>query len=129
MAPAGVLCMGENAMLRFLAVLFVSVAFWVQPAKAVFYSYSEWAALPEGLRTIYMSGAFDSLVTFANTPAGARGAMHYRNCVRDAQMTNDQLASNILNYAKDKPALHTKRATVAMLDYLVAACGLPPKPD
>jgi len=44
-------------------------------------------------------------------------------------MTNSQLAAKILNYAKDKPALHTKPATHAMLDYLIAACGLPRKPE
>jgi hypothetical protein len=116
-------------LLRLSYLLIVLAALWVQPASAVFFNYSEWAALPEGPRAFYMSGAFDSLVTFADSPDGAVAGRHYQTCVAKSGMNNDQLARNILNYAKDKPALHTKRATHAMLDYLVAACGLPPKPE
>ena len=55
--------------------------------------------------------------------------MHYHTCMAKSGMTNAQLATNILNYAKDKPALHTEPATVAMLKYLAAACGIPPQPQ
>lgn len=116
-------------LLRLCYLLIVLAAFWVQPAGAVFYTYAQWVALPESQQAAYMSGAFDSLVTFANTPEGARGGMHYHTCMAKSGMTNAQLATNILNYAKDKPALHTEPATVAMLKYLAAACGIPPQPQ
>ncbi|THD70957.1 MAG: hypothetical protein E7813_06695 [Bradyrhizobium sp.] len=112
---------------RLGAVFCVSMALWVQPTKAAYYGYSEWAALPEVSRAIFMSGAFDSLVSFATDADGAAAAKHYAKCVHGAHMTNGQLATNILNYARDKPALHTQLATAAMLDYLIAACGLPPQ--
>jgi hypothetical protein len=110
-------------------LLMVLAVLWVRPASAVFYTYSEWAALSEVQRAFYISGAYDSLTSFADTPEGARGAVHYQTCVAKSGMTNSQLAAKILNYAKDKPALHTLPATHAMLDYLIAACGLPPKPE
>jgi hypothetical protein len=75
---------------------------------------------------MFMTGAFDSLVSFATDAGGLTAAQHYSHCVMDAHMSNSQLATNILNYAKDRPALHTKPATNAMLDYLIAACGLHP---
>ena len=55
-------------LLRLCYLLIVLAAFWVQPAGAVFYTYAQWVALPESQQAAYMSGAFDSLVTFANTP-------------------------------------------------------------
>jgi len=110
-------------------LLIVLAALWVRPASAVFYTYTQWEALPEVQRAFYMSGAYDSLTSFADTPEAARGAVHYQTCVAKSGMTNSQLAAKILNYAKDKPALHTKPATHAMLDYLIAACGLPRKPE
>ena len=85
-------------------LLIVLAALWVRPASAVFYTYTQWEALPEVQRAFYMSGAYDSLTSFADTPEGARGAMHFQTCVAKSGMTNSQLAAKILNYAKDKPA-------------------------
>jgi hypothetical protein len=116
-------------MQRLGAVLVISTVLWVQPALAVFYTYSEWATLPAGPRAVYMSGAYDSFTSFADNPIGARGAAHYQACVAKSGMTTGQFATNILNHANGKPALHTKPAVHAMLDYLIAACGLPPKPN
>jgi hypothetical protein len=110
-----------------LSLFGVLVAFLIAPAEAFFLNYTDWTALPEGSRTMFMTGAFDSLVSFANNEGGAKAADHYEQCIRDAHMSNTQLAANVLNYAKDKPALHTKPATIAMIQYLIAACGLPPQ--
>jgi hypothetical protein len=41
-------------------------------------------------------------------------------------MTNFQLAANVLNFAKDKPELHTGSVQGALIGYLNAACGGPP---
>ena len=117
----------SDVMLRLGAVLVLSMSLWVEPAVAAYYSYSEWAALPEGARAMFMSGAFDSLVSFATDADSVTVSKHYDNCVRDAHISNGQLATNILDYAKDKPKLHTQVAVSAMLDYLIAACGLPPQ--
>lgn len=51
-------------MFRLGGVLFVWMIFWVQPAPAIYYTYSEWAALPEVSRTMFMTGAYDSLERF-----------------------------------------------------------------
>jgi hypothetical protein len=47
-------------------------------------------------------------------------------CLSKAKMTNGQLAANVLNFASDKPKLHTGPVQQALLDYLFAACGAPP---
>jgi len=49
-------------------LLIVLAALWVRPASAVFYTYTQWEALPEVQRAFYMSGAYDSLTSFADTP-------------------------------------------------------------
>jgi hypothetical protein len=37
-----------------------------------------------------------------------------------------QNTANMLNFAKDKPELHTGLVQRALLKYLIAACGEPP---
>lgn len=115
-------------MLRLVFVFIVLLNLLVEPANALYFNYTEWSALPEVSRTMFMTGAFDSLVSFATDAGGEEAAKHYDHCVVSAHMSNGQLATNILNYAKDKPALHTKPATMAMIKYLIAACGLPSEP-
>jgi hypothetical protein len=55
-----------------------------------------------------------------------RNSRHYRKCVDTAQITNFQLAANVLNFAKDKPELHTGSVQGALIKYLNTACGQPP---
>jgi hypothetical protein len=43
-----------------------------------------------------------------------------------SQMTIVQLATNVLNFAKDKPELHTGSVQAALIEYLNATCGQPP---
>ena len=74
-------------------------------------------------RVAYISGAYDSLVTFVEGEQAGRNSRHYRKCVATAQMTNFQLAANVLNFAKDKPELHVGSVQGALIEYLNAACG------
>jgi hypothetical protein len=119
---------GRKWMLRLGALLVISMVLCVQPASATYYTYNEWSALPEAARTLYISGALDGLTGFGRPEDNFAAAQHYSACISNAKMTNGQLATNILNYAKDKPALHTQPAVGAMIGYLIAACGRPPQP-
>lgn len=93
-------------------------------SQAGFMTFSEWAQLGASNRAYYIAGAFDSLTTFSErdtiTPA------HYLNCIKNAGMTNMQLADNILKYAADKPKLQVGTPQEAMINYLISACGLSP---
>ena len=91
-------------------------------AQSNYFTYQTWLAMPESSRVAYVSGAFDSLVSFAETE---QVAMHYVKCIDTVKMTNSQLTANMLNFAKDKPELHTGLVQRALLKYLVAACGEP----
>ena len=55
-----------------------------------------------------------------------RITQHYSRCLVAAKMTNGQLAANVLNFAKDKPELHTGSVQHVLINYLIAACGAPP---
>src|ERR1700692_4467001 len=115
----------ENAFIRRLRLgpmLVVAVALWVQPAKAIYFNYTEWDAT-RSLPNYVHDWSLDSLVSFAN--ADTVNVAQHNHCIAGAHMSSGQLAMNILNYAKDNPVLHTQPATKAMLDYLIAACGLP----
>ena len=91
-------------------------------AQSNYFTYQTWLAMPESSRIAYVSGAFDSLVSFAETE---QVAMHYVKCIDTVKMTNSQLTANMLNFAKDKPELHTGLVQRALLKYLAAACGEP----
>ena len=78
--------------------------------------------MPEQGRIAYVAGAYDSLVTFAETD---QVGMHYENCLVRARMTNSALTANVLNFAKDRPALQTGPVQGALIAYLIAACGAP----
>jgi hypothetical protein len=92
-------------------------------AQSNYFTYQSWLAMSESSRVAYVSGAFDSLVSFAETD---QVAMHYGKCIDTAKMTNSALTTNVLNFAKDKPKLHTGLVQAALLQYLNAACGQPP---
>jgi hypothetical protein len=91
-----------------------------------YYTYQSWSALSEPARAIYLSGAFDSLVTFASGEQEKRITAHYFKCIYTAKMSGSQLAANVLNFAKDKPELHTGSVQAALFKYLFATCGEPP---
>jgi hypothetical protein len=49
-----------------------------------------------------------------------------QHCLSTAQMTDRQLTTNVMNFAKDKPELHVGPVQGALAKYLVAACGIVP---
>jgi hypothetical protein len=95
-------------------------------AQSNYFTYQSWLAMAETSRVAYISGAYDSLVTFVEGEQAGRNSLHYTKCITTAKMTNSQLTANMLNFAKDKPELHTGLVQRALLKYLVAACGEPP---
>ena len=43
-------------------------------------------------------------------------------------LRSGQLTRNVIEFAKDKPPLHTGNVQSAVIQYLIAACGAPPLP-
>jgi hypothetical protein len=100
------------------------------PASANFLTYSQWAALPENVRGMYIVGAVDQFTTIA----GGEGdkiaisyALHYSNCLGRAKMNGAQLANNVINFVSSHPDLQTGSVPAALMAYLLAACGEPPE--
>jgi hypothetical protein len=113
-----------DVMLRLGAVLVVLVTL-CRPAMALYFLYPDWSALPENARQTYIAGAFDSLVSVATDEDGRIAAKHYDHCVVSAHISVGQLATNVMNFASQKPELHTLPASIVMAKYLAAAFGLP----
>jgi hypothetical protein len=83
-----------------LAALLVSSA-----AQSNFFTYQSWLTLPESARAMYISGAYDSLITFNSDEQDQKVSSHYARCISAAKMGNGQLAANVINFARDKPDL------------------------
>jgi len=96
------------------------------PARANFYTYQEWLALNRAERETYLAGAFDSLTSFGTGADEVGISHHYETCVRNGKMDLSQLTQNVIRFARDKPELHTGSVQLALLRYLIAACGQPP---
>jgi hypothetical protein len=94
-------------------------------AQSNYFTYQSWLALPETARVAYVSGAYDSLITFVSDEQTGRIAQ-YKKCLNTAEMTNFQLAASVMNFAKDKPQFHTGSVQSILINYLIAACGEPP---
>jgi hypothetical protein len=65
------------------------------------------------------------MIALAEDKQSGTYSRHYNNCIGTAQMTSFQLAANVWNFARDKPELHTGSVWIALLKYLIAACGEP----
>ena len=98
----------------------------VAPMRANFYTYQEWVALNRAERETYLAGAFDSLTSFGTGADQVGISRHYETCVRNAKMDLSQLTQNVIRFVRDKPELHTGSVQLALLRYLIAACGQPP---
>jgi hypothetical protein len=109
---------------RILIPLF-SIALCVTSARANFISYLQWSALPEDQQSMYMAGAYDSLVTFVSTSEENQIARHRTECLAKSGMTNKQLSQNVLSYATTKPDLQGGSVQKALVRYLLELCGLP----
>ena len=99
---------------------------WSAAANASYMTYSQWAALPLPGRSLYIAGAFDALVTISRSSDDKYQA-HYNTCLVNAKMMNSQLAENVSTFASTHPELQSGGVVHALLNYLIALCGVPPK--
>ena len=111
--------------IRFAIAAFIALGL-LAPVRANFYTYAEWLALNRTERETYLAGAFDSLTSFGTGADEVGISRHYETCVRNAKMDLSQLTQNVIRFARDKPELHTGSVQLALLRYLIAACGQPP---
>lgn len=104
---------------------FAVVVFATLPsmASASFFTFQEWAAMGPQQRAMYISGAYDTLTGIASNDADVRRVRHQVACLAKSKMNNSQLATNVLEFAKDKPKLQTGPVVGVLLEYLFAACG------
>jgi hypothetical protein len=105
-------------------------------AQSEFYTYQRWLTLPLSARALHIAGIFDATVsdgmlidTLGDPLLRSVGTqwLHFDRCVNRSQMTDFQLAANVADFAKDKPKLQIGSVQAALVQYLAATCGEPPK--
>jgi hypothetical protein len=100
-------------------------------AQAYFVTYQQWLAMQEAGRNAYIIGAFDGYLYddsqfFVSEQWKIDATVHYEMCLSKARMSSGQLAANVMNFARDKPELHTQPVQHVLMNYLFAACGKSP---
>lgn len=105
----------------------ILAGFFACPARAGFYTYAEWAALPLNQSAAYIAGAYDSYVGFALNDDDVKRDNHFNQCVKNSRMNNGQLAQNIQAFASTRPNLQGAPPQAALVQYLIALCGAVPK--
>src|SRR6516162_3276009 len=90
----------------------------------VYYMYPEWERLSDQARTMYIAGAYDSLVSITS-PDTASTARHYSKCV-SGRVPIEQLAKNVRTFVAARPDLQRKPVQVGLINYLIELCGAPP---
>ena len=93
-----------------------------------FYSYRQWVALDEALRSVYIAGVFDSLLGIVRDRNDLPVTKHYDDCITRANMSNGELADNVMAYVKTRPELQERSVSGALMNYLITYCGAPPLP-
>ena len=91
-----------------------------------FYSYRQWVALDDALRSVYIAGVFDSLLGIVRDRNDLPVTKHYDDCITRSKMTNGDLADNIIAFVKKKPELQERSVSGALMNYLISFCGAPP---
>ena len=91
-----------------------------------FYSYRQWVALDETLRSVYIAGVFDSLLGIVKDRNDLPVTMHYDRCITRSNMTSSELADHVLAFVKTRPELQERSVSGALMNYLIAFCGAPP---
>jgi len=91
-----------------------------------FYSYRQWVALDDALRSVYIAGVFDSLLGIVKDRNDVPVTKHYDDCITRANMTNGQLADNVIAFVKGRPELQERSVSGALMNYLIVYCGPPP---
>lgn len=111
-------------MLRLISALLIVISPVANAGP--FYSYPEWAALDETHRAVYIAGAFDALLGIVRDEADLPTTKHYDNCITRANLSNGELADNLIAFVKTRPDLQRRSVTGALINYLVTFCGPPP---
>ena len=91
-----------------------------------FYSYRQWVALNETLRSVYIAGVFDSLLGIVKDRKDLPATKHYDDCITRANMSDSELANNIIAFVKTRPELQERSVSGALINYLIDFCGAPP---
>ena len=91
-----------------------------------FYSYRQWLALDQTLRSVYIAGVFDSLLGIVKDRKDLPVTKHYDQCITRANMTTGELADNIVAFVKTRPELQERSVSGALMNYLISYCGAPP---
>ena len=91
-----------------------------------FYSYRQWVALDDTLRSVYIAGVFDSLLGIVRDRSDLPVTKHYDDCITGANMTNGDLADNVIAFVKTRPELRERSVSGALMNYLIDFCGAPP---
>jgi len=111
-------------MLRLICVFLIAISSVANAGQ--FYSYRQWVALDDTLRSLYIAGVFDSLLGIVRDRKDLPVTKHYDNCITRANMSNGDLADNVIAFVKSKPELQEKSVSGALMNYLIAYCGPPP---
>jgi hypothetical protein len=91
-----------------------------------YYSYRQWVALDETLRSVYIAGVFDSLLGIVKDRSDLPVTKHYDDCITRANMSDGELADNIIAFVKTRPELRERSVSGALINYLIDFCGAPP---
>src|SRR5215468_1793384 len=91
----------------------------------VYYTYPEWDRLSDQARTMYIAGAYDSLVSIAS-PDTMSISRHYSKCV-SGRVPIEQLAKNVRTFVAARPDLQKKPVQVGLINYLIELFGAAPQ--
>jgi hypothetical protein len=92
-----------------------------------FYSYRQWVVLNKPLRSAYIAGVFDSLLGIVKDRNDLPVTKHYDDCITRANMSDSELANNIVAFVKTRPELQERSVSGALINYLIDFCGPPPE--
>src|SRR5215467_11541985 len=104
-------------MLRLVCLFFIVTSSVANAGQ--FYSYRQWVALDDTLRSVYIAGVFESLLVIVMDRNDLPVTKHYDNCITRANMSNGDLADNVIAFVKTKPDLQEKSVSGALMNYLV----------
>jgi hypothetical protein len=111
-------------MLRIICLVLVALTSVANAGQ--FYSYRQWLALDETLRSVYIAGVFDSLLGIVKDRNDIPVTKHYDQCITRANMSTGELAANVVAFVKTRPELQERSVSGALMNYLISYCGTPP---
>jgi len=113
-------------MVGFVGSAIVAIGFTLAAALPNYFTYAQWARLPDEGRAAYIAGTFDALVNQYDDDAGRAVARHYSDCVARAQLSSAQMGDKLKTYVAARPELAAGTVQAALLKYLGDLCGAQP---